>query len=292
MTELRRMPVLPERIKKNKSELTLQSWGNVPLVSRGAHRALKGKILGDKNGKRIIKRDKRSSSVSSFPRTTCSSSVYGRTSWRDYVFAINKANDTCKRNSEFFNIDKQLTPKSTKVTERSPSVNEIQNACNATPTHHGLFGDVRANCKKNAKIYVDVYNRYHENPQWKRSGLDVWYVMAQTWQESGYNSSVGSPAGAVGCGQFMERTAQSKGVNRWNCASSVDGQVRYLLDGINNQHGNLIRGLAYYNAGPGKVSTALCCYSETRNYVKFIPLKRQMLISSAVSPTKKGNHVS
>lgn len=98
-------------------------------------------------------------------------------------------------------------------------------------------------------------------------------------QESGFNPSAVSPAGAIGIAQFMPATAASLGVNPWNPVQSLQGASR-LMANYTQQYGrDVAKALAAYNAGPGTVQRAVSLGgagwraflpAETQNYIRVI----------------------
>jgi soluble lytic murein transglycosylase-like protein len=75
--------------------------------------------------------------------------------------------------------------------------------------------------------------------------------------ESGGNPNAVSPAGAQGPYQFMPATAASVGVtNPFDPVQARQGASRYLTQ-LDQRFGNPQAAIAAYNAGPGRVQTAL-----------------------------------
>jgi soluble lytic murein transglycosylase-like protein len=103
-----------------------------------------------------------------------------------------------------------------------------------------------------------------------RNGLDPAILHGLIEQESGFNASATSSAGAAGLTQLMPGTASSLGVaNPLDPAESIEGGARYLGQLMGQFGGNTEDALAAYNAGPGAVQQygGVPPYSETQSYV-------------------------
>ena len=109
-----------------------------------------------------------------------------------------------------------------------------------------------------------------------RHGVDASLLAAVASQESSFNASAVSPAGAQGLMQFMPGTAKGLGVNALDPSSAVDGAARYLSK-LTKQFGSTELALAAYNAGPGTVSRygGIPPYPETQNYVRAVMSKAE-----------------
>lgn len=106
----------------------------------------------------------------------------------------------------------------------------------------------------------------------QRQGVPVDLALALAKQESGFNPSAKSPAGAIGVMQLMPATAKGLGVNPNNIQENIRGGIAYLKQQLNKYKGNYELALAAYNAGPGAVDKAkgVPNIKETQNYVKNI----------------------
>ncbi len=121
--------------------------------------------------------------------------------------------------------------------------------------------------------YADLFTRAGN-----RHGVDPALLAAVAQQESGFDASAVSPAGAQGLMQFMPATARGLGVDPFDPASAVDGAARYLAD-LTRQFGSTELGLAAYNAGPGTVRRhgGIPPYPETQDYVRNVMSKAAAL---------------
>jgi hypothetical protein len=111
------------------------------------------------------------------------------------------------------------------------------------------------------------------------AGIPPAYFVRQINQESLFNPSAVSPAGAVGIAQFMPGTAATLGIDPWNPTQALQGAAHLMASYVKQYGGNYAMALAAYNAGIGAVQYAVnycgsywmnCLPAETRNYIYVI----------------------
>lgn len=105
------------------------------------------------------------------------------------------------------------------------------------------------------------------------NGLDPALLAGLIKQESGFNPTAGSPAGARGLAQLMPATAAGLGVTDvLDPVQSINGGAKYLKQQLDTFGGDVAKALAAYNAGPGAVQRfgGIPPYAETQNYVRIV----------------------
>ena len=105
----------------------------------------------------------------------------------------------------------------------------------------------------------------------ERNGIEPALLHGLIQQESGFDASAQSSAGAMGLTQLMPATASSLGVSDpMNPAESIEGGARYLGQLMSEFGGDTTDALAAYNAGPAAVGAAggVPQNGETESYVE------------------------
>src|SRR5215210_39189 len=105
----------------------------------------------------------------------------------------------------------------------------------------------------------------------RKHGLDPALLAGLVRQESNFDPTAGSPAGARGLTQLMPGTAAGLGVTDvTDPAQALEGGAKYLKQQLDAFGGDVTKALAAYNAGPGAVQRygGVPPYAETQNYVR------------------------
>lgn len=103
-----------------------------------------------------------------------------------------------------------------------------------------------------------------------RHHLDPDLINSVIHAESGFNPRAVSRKGAQGLMQLMPQTASRLGVsNAFDPGANVEGGTKYLRDLLERYNFDLVKALAAYNAGPGRVEQfhGVPPYYETQAYV-------------------------
>lgn len=104
----------------------------------------------------------------------------------------------------------------------------------------------------------------------ERYGVDPNIFVRQITQESGWNPTIKSGAGATGIAQIMPNFHPS--VNPLDPVASLDYAAKLMSNHLKNYGGDYSLALAAYNAGAGNVKKygGVPPFQETQNYVKII----------------------
>lgn len=109
------------------------------------------------------------------------------------------------------------------------------------------------------------------NEMAEKYNLDPALVAAIAEQESGFNQSAQSEAGAMGIMQLMPGTAEGLGVDPSDLRGNLEGGAKYLRQMLDKYDGDVEKALAAYNAGPGNLDSVNGDISqlsgETQKYV-------------------------
>lgn len=125
----------------------------------------------------------------------------------------------------------------------------------------------------------------------KKHGVDPNLVAGLIKQESGFNPTAVSKAGAMGLMQLMPGTARSMGVrDPFNAEQNIEGGTKYLRQMLDKFGGNVELALAAYNAGPGNVEkygNRVPPFRETQHYVRAVAGNAESIrIAGAFIPSR------
>jgi soluble lytic murein transglycosylase-like protein len=102
------------------------------------------------------------------------------------------------------------------------------------------------------------------------NGVDPALLKGLVRQESGFDPTARSAAGATGLTQLMPSTAAALGVtDATDPQQAIEGGARYLRQQLDAFGGDTAKALAAYNAGPAAVTRygGVPPYAETQQYV-------------------------
>jgi soluble lytic murein transglycosylase-like protein len=105
----------------------------------------------------------------------------------------------------------------------------------------------------------------------QRNGIDPALLRGLIRQESNFDPTARSSAGAIGLTQLMPATAAGLGVaNPADPVQNIEGGAKYLRQQLDRFGGDVSKALAAYNAGPGAVQRygGVPPYAETQAYVQ------------------------
>ena len=112
---------------------------------------------------------------------------------------------------------------------------------------------------------------YAINEAAQKYNVDPALLAAIAKQESGFNQSAQSGAGAVGVMQLMPDTAKGLGVDANDLQGNIEGGAKYIRQMLDMYDGDVEKALAAYNAGPGSLDSVNGDISqlsgETQKYV-------------------------
>lgn len=116
-----------------------------------------------------------------------------------------------------------------------------------------------------------------------QAGISPALVAAVAWQESNFNPSATSSAGAEGLMQLMPATAAGLGADPTDPRQNLAAGAKYLANQLHAFDGRLDLALAAYNAGPNAVRQAggVPDYPQTQAYVKSVLAKLAVIRSSS-----------
>ncbi len=137
------------------------------------------------------------------------------------------------------------------------------------------------------ELSQSITNAIHDASE--KYDIDPNLIKAVIRQESNFNPSAVSSAGAQGLMQLMPLTAQSLGVtDSMDIEQNVDAGAHYLDELLEKYNGDEELALAAYNAGPSTVDKydGIPPYEETENYVSSVLTYKQKYVAEQYGNNK------
>ncbi len=174
-------------------------------------------------------------------------------------------------------LEAGLTPES--------AADTLYGSVDPNPGAAQMFGDASGSIEH---LIIRAAQETHHMSGVRAAGMSPkqWRCLLQAliWQESRFTIGARSPVGAFGLTQIMPGTAQDLGIYPAyyeNPYIQVIGGARYLAQMLAMFDGNIIHGLAAYNAGPGNVQRygGVPPFTETQHYVQVIPERYNLYLA-------------
>jgi soluble lytic murein transglycosylase-like protein len=161
------------------------------------------------------------------------------------------------------------------VSDLNAVMRRIREIAELTPSPNPVFEDlIHGSLGERRQASVPTPSREVErliNENARACKLDPALIEAIVANESGFNPTARSSAGAQGLMQLMPQTAASLGVSDpYDPAQNIWGGTRYLRALLGQFEGNVEEAVAAYNAGPAAVAKydGVPPYAQTRTYVR------------------------
>jgi hypothetical protein len=170
-------------------------------------------------------------------------------------------------------------------TSSGSAADALYGSVDPNPGAAQMFGDATGSIEQ---LIIRAAMETHNMSGVRAAGLSPkqWRCLLQAliWQESRFTIGARSPVGAFGLTQIMPGTAQDLGIYPAyyeNPYIQVNGGARYLAQMLAMFDGNIIHGLAAYNAGPGNVQRygGVPPFAETQHYVQVIPERYNLYLA-------------
>ena len=113
------------------------------------------------------------------------------------------------------------------------------------------------------------------------AGIPPGLFVRQINQESGFNPTDLSDAGAEGIAQFMPDTAAGLGIDPWNPVQALQGAAQLMSRYTHTYGGDYAKALAAYNGGSGTLQYCMTHYGT--NWFSCEPAQTQAYVQKIMS---------
>ena len=163
---------------------------------------------------------------------------------------------------------------------------QVQQAADQTPQLAAQSLGIQGPTPNQAGDFIDQARQAAQ-----AAGIDPDIFARQINQESGFNPSAKSGAGAIGIAQFMPGTAAGMGIDPTDPVASLKAAAQMDAQNLQKYGGDWGEALAAYNAGGGNVDKygGIPPFAETQSYVNNILGGAKNVVQNAASTGRHGD---